>query len=83
MPLSEAMISIVAGGVAGAVETTLSYPLDLVKTRQQQKNSNQSLSRIVPDILRERGLRGLYVGLTAPLVSEVPRRALKFGANLC
>lgn len=76
------MVNVLAGGLAGAVETTLSYPLDLAKTRQQLRgNKPQSVARIISEIARERGVRGLYVGLSAPLVSEVPRRALKFGAN--
>ena len=82
MPLSEATISVVAGGLAGAVETTISYPLDLAKTRQQLEGRRpESVFRIIPTIARQRGVSGLFSGLSAPLVSEVPRRALKFGAN--
>jgi len=33
--LSEGAINLLAGGGAGLVETLLSYPLDLAKTRQQ------------------------------------------------
>lgn len=82
MPLGELTINILAGGLAGAVETTLTYPLDLTKTRQQLSTSrSSSVPTVLLEVYSQQGLGGLYRGLAAPLVSEVPRRALKFTMN--
>lgn len=83
MPLSELEVNIFAGGCAGLVETFATYPLDLAKTRQQLTTSSASKSvpRVLAGAYRDRGLRGLYCGISAPLMSEVPRRALKFTMN--
>ncbi len=37
--------------------------------------------QVLREVFREAGLRGLYSGVSAPLLSEVPRRALKFTMN--
>ncbi|CAE8586625.1 unnamed protein product [Polarella glacialis] len=78
---SEPVINILSGGSAGLFETTLSYPLDLAKTQQQLASKPQGTSIVLRQIVRSSGFPGLYAGLSAPLVAEVPRRALKFGAN--
>jgi hypothetical protein len=79
---SPAVVSVVAGGGAGVVETTLTYPLDLVRTRvQMTKDSSTNLAVLLRSIVTEEGGIGrLYRGLLPPLISEVPRRALKFTA---
>ncbi len=77
------MVSVVAGGGAGVVETTLTYPLDLARTRVQMAkgSSSNSLAALLRAIVKEEGgVHRLYRGLLPPLVSEVPRRALKFTA---
>jgi solute carrier family 25 2-oxodicarboxylate transporter 21 len=77
------VVPVLAGGGAGLVETVLTYPLDLIKTRQQASTAPISVWRTLTDVLREGsgGVMGLYRGITAPLLSEVPRRAFKFGFN--
>ena len=75
--LSSAMEEASAGAVAGIVGTALGYPLDLVKARMQThpliySSAGSTFLRIA----REEGLRGLYRGVTMPLVSE--RRRLTF-----
>jgi len=81
MPVSDTTISLVAGGGAGLVETIVTYPLDVVKTRQQLDTAPRGTFATLRGIVELNGRRGLFAGITAPLVSEVPRRALKFGAN--
>jgi len=82
MPLSEPLVNVLAGGLAGAVETSLTYPLDLAKTRQQLSTSRSgSVPSVLLEVYSRQGLGGLYRGLAAPLVSEVPRRAIKFTLN--
>ena len=74
--------SIIAGGGAGAFETALFFPLDTVKTRQQlARGTNVGTLATLRGVVRADGWRGLYRGIAAPMVSEVPRRAIKFSAN--
>ena len=59
-----------------------SYPLDLAKTRQQlAMQRSATVPQVLREVFKEAGLRGLYSGISAPLLSEVPRRALKFTMN--
>lgn len=84
---SPAMLNLIAGGGAGVVETTLTYPLDLARTRIQMTKAGTAASptpllALLRGIVRtEGGVLRLYRGLLPPLVSEVPRRALKFTTN--
>eukprot|EP00928_Gymnodinium_smaydae_P091330 TRINITY_DN75039_c0_g1_i1.p1 TRINITY_DN75039_c0_g1~~TRINITY_DN75039_c0_g1_i1.p1 ORF type:complete len:284 (+),score=51.56 TRINITY_DN75039_c0_g1_i1:152-1003(+) len=82
MALGDLAVNVLAGGLAGAVETSITYPLDLAKTRQQLSTSSSStVPRLLREVYSDGGVQALYRGLSAPLVSEVPRRALKFAAN--
>eukprot|EP01043_Picozoa_sp_COSAG02_P025031 COSAG02_NODE_1391_length_12911_cov_246.579145_4_plen_160_part_00 len=76
-------VNVLAGGGAGLIETSATYPLDLAKTRQQlsMMRSSATVPQVLREVFREAGLRGLYSGISAPLLSEVPRRALKFTMN--
>lgn len=92
-------VSLVAGGGAGVIETILTYPLDLVRTRLQmlqdttgnvanlipskfpRRRHSPGIIRLLASIAQEEGFLRLYRGLLPPLISEVPRRALKFSAN--
>lgn len=82
MPRSALEVNVLAGGGAGLIETVATYPLDLAKTRQQlATRSSATVPQVLRDAFKEAGLRGLYSGISAPLLSEVPRRALKFTMN--
>ena len=98
-PYSAFAVSLVAGGGAGVIETILTYPLDLVRTRLQMlqdttgngadlipskfpcRRHSPGIMRLLASIAQEEGFLRLYRGLLPPLISEVPRRALKFSAN--
>ena len=80
-PSSAWVIPVLAGGGAGLIETVLTYPLDLIKTRQQVTTSPLSVGRTLTAVARGNGVLGFYRGLSAPVLSEVPRRAFKFGFN--
>eukprot|EP00746_Dinoflagellata_sp_MGD_P107218 gnl/MRDRNA2_/MRDRNA2_45179_c0_seq1.p1 gnl/MRDRNA2_/MRDRNA2_45179_c0~~gnl/MRDRNA2_/MRDRNA2_45179_c0_seq1.p1 ORF type:complete len:291 (-),score=60.38 gnl/MRDRNA2_/MRDRNA2_45179_c0_seq1:239-1111(-) len=81
--LTEFQVNLLAGGGAGLIETTVTYPLDLAKTRQQLtlRSASAPVSAVLKAAYREGGVRGLYAGISAPLISEVPRRSLKFTLN--
>ncbi|KAH8732623.1 mitochondrial 2-oxodicarboxylate carrier protein-like protein [Phaeosphaeriaceae sp. PMI808] len=78
----------IAGAVAGISEVGLLYPLDVVKTRIQLQHGkvvgNQGYSGVVDcfrQIIHREGVGRLYRGITAPILMEVPKRAIKFSAN--
>ncbi len=85
-PYSSFQLNFIAGGGAGIVETVLTYPLDLVRTRIQMTrgaSNHPTVAGLLVQVAREsdEGPARLFRGLLPPLLSEVPRRALKFTAN--
>ncbi|AOW03490.1 uncharacterized protein YALI1_D03221g [Yarrowia lipolytica] len=62
------------------------YPLDVVKTRMQLqvKGTGEQYSSMVDclqKIVRNEGFSRLYRGISAPILMEAPKRAVKFAAN--
>ncbi|KAH8403106.1 hypothetical protein KR222_005242, partial [Zaprionus bogoriensis] len=84
--LKHTQFQIMAGACASLLELCLFLPLDVVKTRLQlqTKLSNPQVSRYkgvfdaLVRISREEGLRGLWKGFFPPLLSDIPRRTMKF-----
>ena len=77
---AEAFVSGAAAGVSG---TSLTYPLDLLRTRFAAQGPDRvyaSLRTGIRDIARQEGPRGFYQGLNAALVSIVPNMGLFFSA---
>ncbi|KAF1911637.1 mitochondrial 2-oxodicarboxylate carrier protein-like protein [Ampelomyces quisqualis] len=75
-----------AGAVAGISEVR--YPLDVVKTRIQLQHGKvtgaEGYSGVLDcfrKITRHEGVTKLYRGITAPILMEAPKRAIKFSAN--
>ncbi|KAF9881790.1 mitochondrial carrier protein [Colletotrichum karsti] len=72
-----------AGGVAGLISQTASYPLEVIRRRMQVGGAvgdghRLRISETAAMILRERGLKGFYVGLTIGYVKTVPMVAVSF-----
>ncbi|KAL7895214.1 mitochondrial carrier [Trichoderma sp. SZMC 28014] len=72
-----------AGGVAGMISQTSSYPLEVVRRRMQVGGAVGDGRRLrvgetAAMILRERGIRGFFVGLTIGYVKVVPLAAVSF-----
>ncbi|KAL7924243.1 mitochondrial carrier [Trichoderma austrokoningii] len=72
-----------AGGVAGMISQTSSYPLEVVRRRMQVGGAVGDGRRLrvgetAAMILRERGFRGFFVGLTIGYVKVVPLAAVSF-----
>lgn len=77
---AEAFIS---GAVAGASATTLTYPLDLLRTRFAAQGPDRiyaSLRGSIRDIWRDEGVRGFFQGLGAGVAQVVPYMGLFFSA---
>ncbi|KAH0493915.1 hypothetical protein TgHK011_000558 [Trichoderma gracile] len=72
-----------AGGVAGMISQTSSYPLEVVRRRMQVGGAVGDGRRLrvgetAAMIFRERGLRGFFVGLTIGYVKVIPLAAVSF-----
>ncbi|KAK2991996.1 hypothetical protein RJ640_014857 [Escallonia rubra] len=75
-------LSYVSGSLAGCAATVGSYPFDLVRTilaSQGEPKVYPNMRSAFVDIVKNRGFRGLYAGLTPTLVEIVPYAGLQFG----
>ncbi|GEQ67783.1 hypothetical protein JCM33374_g1448 [Metschnikowia sp. JCM 33374] len=72
-----------SGAIAGVSEILVMYPLDVVKTRQQLATTADynGTIRCLKKIVAEEGFSRLYKGISAPILMEAPKRAIKFAAN--
>ena len=69
------MSAFIAGAAAGAVATTATYPLDLLRTRFAAQGSDKvyrSLIGSIRDIARTEGPRGFFQGVGAGVSQVVP-----------
>lgn len=74
---------LLAGGVAGLVSQTSSYPLEVVRRRMQVAGAvgdghRLRIAETAALIMKERGIRGFFVGLTIGYVKVVPLAAVSF-----
>ncbi|KAH6610566.1 mitochondrial carrier leu5 [Trichoderma cornu-damae] len=72
-----------AGGIAGMISQTSSYPLEVVRRRMQVGGAVGDGRRLrvgetAAMIFRERGIRGFFVGLTIGYVKVIPLAAVSF-----
>ncbi|KPI44835.1 Mitochondrial thiamine pyrophosphate carrier 1 [Cyphellophora attinorum] len=73
--------SFISGAAAGAVATTATYPLDLLRTRFAAQGTERvypSLRSAFRTISRDEGARGYFRGLSAAVGSIVPYMGLFF-----
>jgi solute carrier family 25 thiamine pyrophosphate transporter 19 len=76
-----AMESFIAGASAGAVATTATYPLDLLRTRFAAQGTEKiytSLLSSIRDIAKSEGPRGFFQGLGAGVGQIVPYMGIFF-----
>eukprot|EP00588_Corethron_pennatum_P020298 CAMPEP_0194329574 /NCGR_PEP_ID=MMETSP0171-20130528/48732_1 /TAXON_ID=218684 /ORGANISM="Corethron pennatum, Strain L29A3" /LENGTH=328 /DNA_ID=CAMNT_0039090345 /DNA_START=117 /DNA_END=1100 /DNA_ORIENTATION=- len=75
--------NLLAGGVSGSVASTLTAPLDVIKTQLQSSVSAAASGgplSIGRGILRSEGISGLFRGLPPTLVGIIPSRSTYFWA---
>lgn len=75
--------SFLSGGVGGVCAVLVGHPFDLIKVRMQTGTigNNASSSGVfgaLSGTLRSEGIRGLYRGVSAPLVASTPIYAISF-----
>lgn len=72
--------SLAAGGVGGVFAVVVGHPFDLVKVRLQtaEKGIYSGALDVVRKTIAKDGARGLYAGVSAPLVGVTPMFAVSF-----
>jgi solute carrier family 25 (mitochondrial citrate transporter), member 1 len=75
------LVSLIAGGLAGGVECTVTYPFEYAKTRVQLKD-NGVISRnpfaVIRDVVRKEGPAALYKGCTTLILGTIGKDAIRF-----
>ncbi|CAH9133427.1 unnamed protein product [Cuscuta epithymum] len=74
-------VRLVGGGLSGITAASVTYPLDLVRTRLAAQTSTvyyRGIWHTLNTIKREEGVRGLYRGLGATLLGVGPNLAISF-----
>ncbi|KAG5533440.1 hypothetical protein RHGRI_027566 [Rhododendron griersonianum] len=77
----DVFIRLVGGGLAGITAASVTYPLDLVRTRlaaQTNVTYYRGIWHALHTITREEGASGLYKGLGATLLGVGPNLAISF-----
>ena len=81
LPVPSTVHPFIAGALAGATATTVTYPLDLLRTRfaaQATDKIYESLRAGVRDIAHQEGPFGFFRGLSPAVVQIVPYMGLFF-----
>uniref|UniRef100_A0A2P2IBT7 Citrate transport protein n=1 Tax=Hirondellea gigas TaxID=1518452 RepID=A0A2P2IBT7_9CRUS len=74
--------AILAGGISGAIEISITYPTEYIKTQMQlfDDRAKAGIIQSVKDTVRNDGPLGLYRGLSCLLFFSVPKNAARFFA---
>jgi solute carrier family 25 citrate transporter 1 len=74
--------SIISGGIAGAIETTVTYPTEFVKTYMQlyKEWSHSGVRKTVAHVYNSQGPMGFYRGLSVLVYMSIPKTGSRFGA---
>ncbi|TPX54644.1 hypothetical protein SeMB42_g00189 [Synchytrium endobioticum] len=80
------LYSLVAGALAGGVEAAITYPTEFVKTQLQLQSKAVDAKRYkgpvdcAVQIVREKGISGLYRGLSALVIGTAAKAGVRFYA---
>ncbi|CZT52599.1 related to CTP1-Mitochondrial citrate transporter-member of the mitochondrial carrier (MCF) family [Rhynchosporium secalis] len=74
------ILSLFAGGVAGGVEATITYPTEFLKTRSQLKSSAgpQGILETLRAIVKTEGISGLYTGCSTLAIGTAMKAGVRF-----
>ncbi len=77
---SKPLVNFLAGGLAGMLSSSLTIPLEVVKTQLQAstRRSDITVSSICTEIMRSSGPIGFFKGLQPLLWGIIPTRAIYF-----
>lgn len=79
---ASAYLSYLSGALAGCTATIGSYPFDLLRTvlaSQGEPKVYDNMRSAFMSIIKNRGIGGLYAGLTPTLIEIIPYAGLQFG----
>jgi solute carrier family 25 citrate transporter 1 len=74
---------IIAGGITGGIEICITYPTEYVKTQLQLDEKVGKYKGIIDcakQTVGERGVGGLYRGLSVLVYGSIPKSAVRFGS---
>jgi len=76
-------LSAVAGGITGAIEISITFPTEYLKTVMQLNpdKNKMGMLNVLKDTVKTHGPLGLYRGYTALLLFSVPKNYVRFGSN--
>ena len=90
----DTVLTMLAGGIAGAIEAVATWPVEYIKTQQQQPrkivvrggivSAPQPYKGIVEGLqfnIKTAGFFSVYTGLTPTLILSIPKSSCRFGAN--
>ncbi|XP_010905402.1 uncharacterized protein [Elaeis guineensis] len=78
---ADVCVRLIGGGLAGITAASMTYPLDLVRTRLAAQTKTiyyRGISHALYAICRDEGIKGLYKGLGATLLGVGPSIAISF-----
>ncbi|CAL9123618.1 unnamed protein product [Musa textilis] len=78
---ADVCVRLFGGGLAGITAASMTYPLDLVRTRLAAQTNTmyyRGISHSLYAICRDEGIRGLYKGLGATLLGVGPNIAISY-----
>jgi solute carrier family 25 citrate transporter 1 len=74
---------IIAGGITGGIEICITYPTEYIKTQLQldeKKGKYKGIFDCAKQTIKEKGVGGLYRGLSVLVYGSIPKSAVRFGA---
>ncbi|TKA77269.1 hypothetical protein B0A49_03507, partial [Cryomyces minteri] len=77
------VVSLIAGGVAGAVEAGATYPFEFAKTRVQLRQEKgvptpRNPFLVVRQVFRDEGVRAMYKGCSTLVIGSVGKDGIRF-----
>ncbi|KAJ3126045.1 carnitine transporter [Nowakowskiella sp. JEL0407] len=77
-PKMDQIKSFLSGGAAGVSSVLVGHPFDTLKVRLQTSNQYKGLADCFKQTIAKEGIRGLYKGITSPLLGVTPMFAVSF-----
>ncbi|KAF7193345.1 Tricarboxylate transport protein [Pseudocercospora fuligena] len=82
-PNTPAIVSLLAGGIAGAVEGAATYPFEFAKTRVQLREQKgqptpRNPFKVVYNVYAKEGIRALYKGCLPLVIGSVGKDGIRF-----
>jgi solute carrier family 25 citrate transporter 1 len=80
---ADPLVSFLAGGTAGGVEATVTYPFEFAKTRVQLRAvKGQEIPknplRVIGQVIHKEGFRSLYTGCSTLVVGTIAKDSIRF-----